>query len=125
MESLMEIMSFFSDEKTALDFLVQKRWNGNITCPHCNSNKIYTFKDKTRYKCGSCLKQFTAKVGTIFEGSKIPLRKWFIAMYLLTSHKKGFYSYHLARDLNITQKLDCYILHHIRNALSRDIILRD
>jgi len=120
MESLMEIMSFFSDEKTALDFLVQKRWNGSITCPHCNLNKIYTFKDNTRYKCGSCLKQFTAKVGTIFEGSKIPLRKWFIAMYLLTSHKKGISSHQLARDLNITQKSAWFLLHRIRIALSTD-----
>lgn len=117
--SLLEVVEYFYDEEISLKFLTYKRWNNNITCPHCGGDKIYSFKDNKRYKCSSCYKQFTAKVGTIFEGSKIPLQKWYIAIYLLTAHKKGISSHQLSRDLKVTQKTAWFLLHRIRFALSQ------
>ncbi len=117
--SLMELMDYFSDEAKCLNYLLAQRFDGAITCPHCGGSKIYCFADGLRFKCGSCRQQFTAKVGTIFEGSKIPMRKWFIAIYLVTSHKKGISSHQLAKDIKVTQKTGWFMLHRIRFALGQ------
>lgn len=115
----MELMDYFSDEAKCLNYLLAQRFDGAITCPHCGDSKIYCFSDGIRFKCGACRQQFTAKVGTIFEGSKIPMRKWFIAIYLVTSHKKGISSHQLAKDIKVTQKSAWFMLHRIRFALGQ------
>jgi transposase-like protein len=117
--SLIEVIEYFSDEQKCLNYLMVQRFDGAITCPHCGGSKIYCFSDGMRYKCSSCRQQFTAKVGTIFEGSKIPMKKWFTAIYLVTSHKKGVSSHQLARDIKVTQKTGWFMLHRIRFALGQ------
>lgn len=115
--SILELTKRFSDEQTCIDHLTLLRWNGNVTCPHCeNSDKIYTFKDKKTYKCSKCLKKFNVKTDTIFENTKVSLRTWMIAFYLMSSHKKGISSIQLGKDLNITQKSAWFILHRLRYA---------
>ncbi len=114
--TLIEVMKYFSDEKICLQHLKEMRWKDGIYCPHCGYEKIYSFSDDKRYKCSLCRKQFTAKVGSIFDNSKIPLQKWFVAIYLITSHKKGISSLQLGRDLGITQKSAWFILHRLRYA---------
>ena len=79
--------------------------------------KTYEFKDGKLYKCASCRKKFTLTVRTIFEDSKIHLRKWFIAIYLITSHKKGISSLQLSKDIGVTQKTAWFILHRLRLAI--------
>jgi transposase-like protein len=119
--SLIEVFKAFSDEKRCLEYLKQLRWKDGIkTCPRCQSEKIYSFKDGKRYSCGNCLKQFTIKVGTIFEGSKLELSKWFAAIYLITSRKKGISSVQLAKDLDVTQKTSWFLLHRIRAAMRQE-----
>ncbi len=117
--SLIEVIEYFTDEKKCLDYLMAQRFDGAIACPHCGGSKVYCFSDGIRFKCGSCRQQFTAKVGTIFEGSKIPMKKWFTAIYLVTSHKKGISSHQLARDIKVTQKTGWFMLHRIRFALGQ------
>jgi len=117
--SLIEVIEYFTDEKKCLDYLMAQRFDGAISCPHCGGSKVYCFSDGIRFKCGSCRQQFTAKVGTIFEGSKIPMKKWFTAIYLVTSHKKGISSHQLARDIKVTQKTGWFMLHRIRFALGQ------
>ncbi len=117
--SLLELVDYFTDEAKCLNYLLAQRFDGAITCPHCGGSKIYVFSDGLRFKCGSCRQQFTAKVGTIFEGSKIPMKKWFVAIYLVTSHKKGISSHQLAKDLKVTQKTAWFMLHRIRFALGQ------
>ena len=117
-DSLFELTEYFKTEDVCLRYLEEWRWTGDsIHCPHCGMDKIYRFSDGKRFKCGSCREQFTAKIGTIFEGSKIPLRKWYIAIYMVLSHKKGLSSHQLGRDIKVTQKTAWFMLHRIRFAL--------
>src|ERR1035437_1319114 len=90
--NLVQMMQYFSDEKVCLQHLKEMRWKDGIYCPHCGVEKVYSFSDGKRYKCAICRKQFTAKVGSIFDNTKIPLQKWFVAIYLISSHKKGISS---------------------------------
>jgi len=105
-------------------FLEQIRWNGNPVCPHCGSeNKDhYELKTKGKFKglrkCKDCRERFTVTVKTMFEGSHISLRKWFIAIYIFSAHKKGVSSHQLARDLGITQKSAWFVLHRLRVAFN-------
>lgn len=119
--SILELINYFNTEEICAKYLAYQRWDGNPTCPHCDHNKIYELKGKNkRYKCASCRKQFSVRVGTIFEDSKIKLQKWFTAIWLVTSHKKGISSLQLHRDLNVTQKTAWFMLQRIRYALSYD-----
>lgn len=114
--SLFEMMEAFPDEQSCIDHLMSIRWKTGAHCPHCGSTKVYHFKDKRNHKCGDCKKRFSIKVGTIFEDSKIPLRKWFMAIWLVTTHKKGVASTTLAKDISVTQKTAWFILHRLRHA---------
>lgn len=114
--SLVEMLERFPDEQSCIDHLTAIRWRNGAFCPHCGSVKVYTFKNKRTHKCGDCRQKFSIKVGTIFEDSKIPLRKWFIAIYLITSHKKGISSVQLGKDLGVTQKTAWFMNHRLREA---------
>lgn len=118
--SLVELIDYFNSEEKCLQYYEFIRWHDIISCPHCNCIKIYKFKDNKRYKCSGCKKQFTVRVGTIYEDSKISLRKWFIATYLLSANKKGISSYALARQIKVTQKTAWFMLHRIRHKLSAE-----
>jgi transposase-like protein len=113
--NLVELQEYFSDEKKCKDYLASLRWNGNPVCPHCKHTKSYAFANGD-YKCAECRKKYSVRVGTIFEDTKISLKKWFIAIYLMTSHKKGISSCQLAKDLGITQKSAWFMLCRIRFA---------
>lgn len=114
--SLIQVAQYFSNEDVCLQHLKQMRWKDGVYCPHCGCKKVYAFSDNKRYKCSDCRKQFTAKVGSIFENTKIPLQKWFVAIYLISSHKKGISSLQLSKDLGITQKNAWFLLHRLRHA---------
>lgn len=117
-KNLIEVTEYFSDTQKCIEYLTQIRWKGNVTCPHCKHDKVYELKGKTKaYKCASCRKLFSVTKGTIFENSPITLQKWFVAMYLLLSHKKGISSCQLAKDISITQKSAWFLLHRIRFAV--------
>jgi transposase-like protein len=92
------------------------RWRNGAFCPYCGSTKVYNFSDKRTHKCGDCRQRFSIKVGTIFEDSKVPLRKWLMAIWLLTSHRKGIASTQLAKDIEVTQKTAWFMLHRLRHA---------
>jgi transposase-like protein len=106
------------------EYLELKRWNGTPVCPHCGliEDKHYRLNVKGEfkgmYKCKSCKERFTVTLGTMFEGSPIPLRKWFIATYIFASHKKGISSHQLARDLGVTQKTAWFMLHRLRESFT-------
>lgn len=113
--SLYELLDFFTCESVCEEYLAFTRWNDNPECPYCQSNRVNALKGKTRrYKCYGCRKQFGVKVGTIFHNSKLPLRKWFIAIHASCCTPKGISSHQLARDLDISQEAAWFMLHRIR-----------
>lgn len=114
--SLYDFFEAFPDEQAAIDHLRAIRWRDGAYCPYCGSKRIMHFSDKRTHKCHDCRQRFSIKVGTIFEDTKLPLRKWFAAIWLITSHKKGIASTQLARDLKITQKTAWFVLHRLRYA---------
>lgn len=112
----------FHNEEKAIEYLESVRWPSGPICPHCGSgDRVYRIKgEKTRpglLKCKSCRKQFTVKVGTLFESSHISLHKWLQATHLLCSSKKGISSHQLHRMLGITYKSAWFMTHRIREAL--------
>lgn len=124
--NLSTLSHLFTNEADARQFLENKRWPNSPVCPHCKGKEAYqlTAKPNSRhpvrpgvYKCKSCREQFTVRVGTIFEDSKIPLSKWLMAIHLMTSSKKGVSSHQIARELGITQKSAWFLNHRIREAM--------
>ena len=115
-DTLIQMMTAFPDEQSAIDHFTAIRWKNGAFCPHCGSTKVYHFSDARTHKCGDCRKRFSIKVGTIFEDSKIELRKWFMAIWLITSHKKGIASTQLAKDIGVTQKTAWFMTHRLRHA---------
>lgn len=97
------------------------RWGSNVNCPHCQHSKIYKFSDGKRFKCSSCKSLFNVKTGSIFDNSKISMKKWFTAIYLILNHKKGISSYQLSRDIKVTQKTAWFMLQRIRLGLADGI----
>ncbi len=115
---LLEFYRLFADELRCKAFLEKARWADKISCPYCLSTKVYTFSNKTLYKCGKCRKQFSVRVGTIFEGSKIPLQKWFLAIYLATNLKNGVSSTQLSEYIEVSQKTAWFMIYKLKYAIS-------
>src|SRR5688572_21679850 len=126
--NLASMARLFSDEDAAREFIESKRWpDGKPVCPHCGEHGAYKLtaghkpgKRPMRpgvYKCKACLKQFTVRIGTIFEESKLPLRKWLMAFHLMTSSKKGVSSHQLARELDCTVTTAWFLSHRIRECM--------
>lgn len=115
-KTVIDLLQTFNTEEKCHEHLKRLRWNGEPYCPFCGCKRIYEYADKKNYKCAECRKRFTVKVGSIFEDSKIPLQKWFVAIYLATSHKKGISSIQLSKDIGVTQKTAWFMLHRLRHA---------
>lgn len=115
-----DLIGLVHDEKSCRELLEQKRWNGRPICPHCGciDKGHYKLKRDGHYKCRHCRKVFTVTVGTMFEGSNVPLNKWFYAIHLFLSHKKGISSLQLSRDIKVTQKTAWFMLSRIRYNLN-------
>lgn len=114
--NLFDLLKVFSTEEKCVEFLRKSKWANGEFCPYCGCQKLYAFSNGKTFKCADCRKRFSIRVGTIFEDSKIPLQKWFMALYLLTSHKKGISSCQLAKDIGVTQKTAWFMLHRLRHA---------
>lgn len=119
-KSLIEFTAYFKDEATCQAYFEQIRFKNGQFCAHCGHSKILRFSDGKRFRCSSCKKDFTLKTNTIFGESKIPLRKWFIAVYLLTTAKKGISSVQLAAQVGVTQKTAWFMDHRLRVAMKQD-----
>ena len=89
-KNLTDIYKAFPNEEACYQYLESTWWGGNITCPYCESTKPYRLRGYKRFKCSQkgCLKKFSIISGTIFENTKIPIQKWFLAIYIATSQKK-------------------------------------
>ena len=115
--SIISLTAYFNSDDKCKQAITEARWGvGNeqdVACPYCGKHHCKMSKNG-RYHCTECNKNFSCLVGTIFENTKLPLIKWFVAMYLISSHKKGVSSHQLARDIEVTQSTAWYMLQKIR-----------
>jgi transposase-like protein len=120
-----ELAPHFADEDKAIELVESLMWPNGAVCPHCEAtDKQYKVKSakarKGLWKCGHCRKQYTVKVGTIFEGSHIPMTKWLMAIYMMCSSKKGVSAKQLERSLGLTYKSAWFLCHRVREAMKQD-----
>lgn len=122
-KSILEFQKHFSTDEKCRLFLEEQRWNGTPACPHCGTTNVKRFATDNRiFKCKEkeCNKKFSVTVGTIYENTKLPLTKWFLATYILSVHSKGISSLQLASWLGITQKSAWHLNHRIRKMLTNN-----
>jgi transposase-like protein len=118
--SVYQFIKKFPDEDTCEKFIISARFPRGIFCPHCKSHTCYRLETQKRFKCGKCRKQFTVRTGSILAESKVPLQKWLMAVWILTTHKKGMSSIQLGKTLGVTQKTAWFLAHRIREAFNEN-----
>ncbi len=117
--TLQEAIVTFSDPDTCLRHAIALRWPKGIFCPRCRSTRYSFLSTRRMWKCLDCKKQFSVKVGTIFEDSPIGLDKWLACIWLIASAKNGISSYEVHRALGVTQKTAWFMLHRVRTAMEQ------
>jgi transposase-like protein len=115
--TLQEAIIYFADVQVNHDFLTQLRWPNGVTCPRCECDDTSYISTRRIWKCKGCKRQFSVKVGTIFEDSPLGLDKWLPALWMLANCKNGISSYELSRALGVTQKTAWFMLSRIRLAM--------
>ncbi len=124
--NLATLSHLFVDEDAARAFIESKLWPDGPVCPHCGLMDAYKLTPKPDsdkpvrkgvYKCKGCRKQFTVRVGTIFEDSHIPFSKWLMTLHLMTSSKKGVSALQISREVGVTIKSAWFLCHRIREAM--------
>jgi transposase-like protein len=119
-KTLQQAVQYFTDPQNCLDYMTSKRWpNGIVTCPTCGRKDVTFLKTQKKWQCKSAhaKRQFSAKVGTIFEDSPIGLDKWLVVVWMLTNCKNGVSSYEIAKAVGVTQKSAWFMLRRIRLGL--------
>jgi len=125
-DSLYELIMYFDSEEKCEIHLGQLRWNGEPECPTCGCKNVGELRGKRKQlKCYGCKRKFSVKTGSIFHDSKLPLLKWFVAIYLFTSHKRGISSHQLAKDVKVSQKTAWHMLHRIREIFREEAPILD
>lgn len=121
-----DAIRYFADEQVCIDIVSEMRWPNGPVCPVCGSvaERQHFLKTQKRFQCRDCGKQYSVKVGTIFEDSAIRLDKWLTAFWLLANCKNGISSYELGRDIGVTQKSAWFMLHRIREAMRSGSIVK-
>jgi transposase-like protein len=114
---LVELIEQFGSEDKCHDYLERLRWPDGIECPRCESKKISRIVKRRQFDCDSCRYQFSVRVETLFHDSKLPLWKWFLAVYLMIESKKGVSANQLKRTLGVSYKTAWYLCHRIREAM--------
>jgi transposase-like protein len=119
-KNIFDFQKEFSTEEKCREYLEQQRWNDTPACPFCGSINVHRFPNGKIFKCREkgCRSKFSVTVGTIYENTKIPLTKWFLATYILSVHSKGISSLQLASWLGVTQKTAWHLNHRIREMLT-------
>ena len=115
--NIIEVFTKFPNQESCISYLEQVRWHNEPACPYCSSKHSTKRKGTIRYQCNGCNNSYTVLVGTIFEGTKLPLSKWFFAISLILNAKKGLSSLQLARDIGVNRKTGWYLQMRIRKAM--------
>ena len=117
-KTLLQAIRYFSDPQICEDYMREIRWAGAPpACPHCGGMRIGEVKTRNLLRCKDCRKQFSSKVGTVFEDSPLGFDKWFIAVWAIANCKNGISSHELGRAIGVTQRTAWFMLHRIRKAM--------
>ena len=118
-KTLQQAIIYFSKPENCLSYLTARRWPDGVICPTCGRDDVSFLAKQKKWQCKSAHKQrqFSAKVGTIFEDSPLGLDKWLTAVWLITSCKNGVSSYEVHRAIGVTQKTAWFMLQRIRLAM--------
>jgi transposase-like protein len=119
-KTLTDFTDYFCDEATCVAHFTASRFRTGEYCPHCRHDKIYKCGNGKRYQCAKCKQDFTIRTKTVFGESKLPLRKWYMAIYLLATSGKGISSVQLAKQIGVTQKTGWFIDHRVRSAMQQN-----
>jgi transposase-like protein len=119
-KTLTDFTDYFCDEATCVAHFTESRFRNGEYCPHCRHDKIYKCANGKRYQCASCKQNFTIRTKTVFGESKLPIRKWYMAIYLLATSGKGISSVQLAKQVGVTQKTGWFIDHRVRSAMKQN-----
>ncbi|MGY6771075.1 IS1595 family transposase [Komagataeibacter sp. NFXK3] len=113
--SLYQFFQRFPDEEAARKYFEGNRWGGEVHCPHCGSLSVAEVKNHKPmpYRCRDCRQHFSVRTGTVLAESRLPLHKWLMAIYMITTARKGIPSTQMARELGITQKSAWFLAQHI------------
>jgi transposase-like protein len=114
---LPQLIERYGSEDKCHDYLEELRWPDGVRCPRCDSDKISRIVKRRQFDCDGCRYQFSVRVGTIFHDSKLPLWKWFLAVYMICESKKGVSANQLKRMLGVSYKTAWYLCHRIRSAV--------
>ena len=120
---LIRVFQQFPDHESCIEHLEKTRWNDNPHCPRCTSDKVGRKADGDRigrWNCQKCHASFNVLSGTIFQGTRVPLQKWFLAISLMLNAKKSLSSHQMGRDLDLNQKTAWYMMMRIRRAMVED-----
>src|SRR5438094_7512538 len=121
-QTIIEAIRQFSSPDVCHDFMTRMRWrDGVVKCPNCGRDDVRFYSTRRIWQCRAkhSKRQFSVKVGTIFEDSPIGLDKWFAAMWMIANCKNGVSSYEIHRAIGVTQKTAWFVLHRIRKAMQR------
>ena len=118
-KNIFDLLKAFPNEQSCIDHLETLRWSGDVVSPFKFTSKVYKCAGN-KYKCTTTGKYFNVKTNTIFDNTKIPLQKWFMAWFIFSSHKKGISSHQLGRDITVTQKSAWFMLHRLRYAVEHN-----
>jgi transposase-like protein len=119
-ETLSDFMEHFHDEDTCRAYFAGIRFRNGEYCPHCGHKEIWTYSGGKKYRCAACKENFTIVTKSVFGATKVPLRKWFIAIYLLSTTSKGISSIQLAKHVGVTQKTAWFMDHRLRSAMKQN-----
>ncbi len=127
-ETIDELPRACSDEAAAVEFIEKQRWGDTPACPHCGGSNVYKMVDaktgerskRFLWRCHGCKKQFTVRIGTVFEDSRIPLRHWCYGFWRAATSKKGVAALEIMRQTGLSYKSSLFLLHRIRFAMSSD-----
>jgi transposase-like protein len=124
-KTLQQAIVYFSDPDRCFQYALKLRWqDGIVSCPRCGSERHAFVKTRRIWQCYGCKKQFSLKVGTIFEDSPLGLDKWMMAMWMIAACKNGVSSYEIHRAIGVTQKSAWFMLHRIRKAMQDGSMLK-
>ena len=119
-ENVSHLIETFNDDRTCIEYLEKLRWPKGVVCPLCGEKQgFYRIARGHRFRCNHCKHEFGVRKGTIFEDSRLPLHKWFAAVWLVSQDAQGVKSTQLAREIDVTQKTAWLMLRRLRDITSQ------